>query len=110
MNNPIRKIFRRRAQLPAARHRFHVRRRTVIAPAALAVAIMFTPELAHAYIDPGTVGFLITSILGSIAAVGYLARAYIARIKRWFKRGGKPETKTPGEPSEQPDDAENNGG
>ncbi len=106
MNNPIRKIFRRRAHLPNPRRRSHVRRRAVIAPAALAVAIMLTPELAHAYVDPGIVGFLITTILGSIAAVGYLARAYIARMKRWLKRGGKPETQTPGEPSDQPDDAE----
>ncbi len=90
MNNPIRKIFRRRAHLPAA----------------LAVAIMFTPELAHAYIDPGTTGFLITTILGSIAAGGYLARQYVARMKRWLTRGGKPETQTPDEPSDQPGDAE----
>ena len=39
-------------------------------------------ELLLAYIDPGVAGFVIVSILGFISSVGYLARAYLGRVKR----------------------------
>ena len=39
-------------------------------------------ELLLAYIDPGVAGFVIVSILGFISSVGYLARSYLARVKR----------------------------
>ena len=39
-------------------------------------------EFLLAYIDPGVAGFVIVSILGFISSVGYLARSYLARMKR----------------------------
>ena len=39
-------------------------------------------EFLLAYIDPGAAGFVIVSILGFISSVGYLARSYLARVKR----------------------------
>ena len=45
-------------------------------------------EVLAAYIDPGVGGFIIVSVLGFISAAGYMARAYLARIKRAvFGRG-----------------------
>lgn len=39
-------------------------------------------EFLLAYIDPGAAGFVIVSILGFISSVGYLARAYLGKVKR----------------------------
>ena len=55
------------------------------------------PESAYAYIDPGSAGFLITTVLGFLAAVGYTLRVYFRRLKQWmFGRGKNPEDETPG--------------
>ena len=55
----------------------------------LMIAIWGTilPEVAHAYVDPGSVGFIVTTILGSLAAAGYVAREYLRRFKRRIFRG-----------------------
>ena len=53
---------------------------------AAAVAGVLSPGIAHAYVDPGTAGFLVTTILGFLAAVGYTLRSYLHRMKRWFFR------------------------
>ena len=45
-----------------------------------------SPGIAHAYVDPGTAGFLVTTVLGFLAAVGYTLRSYLHRMKRWFFR------------------------
>ncbi len=42
---------------------------------------VFVPTAAHAYVDPGSAGFIITSVLGALAAVGYIVRAYWRRLK-----------------------------
>ncbi len=52
-----------------------------------AVAVIAAPTVAHAYIDPGSAGFIITSVLGFLAAGGYIARGYLGRLKRWVFRG-----------------------
>ena len=45
-------------------------------------------ELILAYVDPGAAGFVIVTVLGFFAAIGYTARAYIARMKQMlFRRG-----------------------
>ncbi|MBE8158109.1 MAG: hypothetical protein HAW59_01785 [Betaproteobacteria bacterium] len=59
------------------------------AVAAGCVAFFYAAS-AHAYIDPGSGGALITAILGAIGAVGYTFRKYYYKIKQLFnKRGGK---------------------
>ena len=47
-----------------------------------ATAFVFVPTAAHAYIDPGSAGFIITSVLGFLAACGYIVRGYWGRLKR----------------------------
>ena len=48
--------------------------------------------LLLAYVDPGSAGFIITTVLGVLAAGGYLARAYLNRLKQWvFRRNNRGE-------------------
>ena len=48
--------------------------------------------LLLAYVDPGSAGFIITTVLGMLAAGGYLARVYLNRLKRWvFRRNNEGE-------------------
>ena len=54
-----------------------------------AAAFVSAPTVAHAYVDPGSAGFVITSVLGFLAAGGYIAREYLGRVKRWVLRGGR---------------------
>ena len=49
----------------------------------IAAAFVFVPTTAHAYVDPGSAGFVITSVLGFLAAGGYIVRAYWGRLKHW---------------------------
>lgn len=52
-------------------------------------AVLTAPRVAHAYIDPGSAGFIIVSMLSFLAAIGYVVRAYLSRLRerflRWFK-------------------------
>ncbi len=48
--------------------------------------------LLLAYVDPGSAGFIITTVLGVLAAGGYIARVYLDRLKQWvFRRNKKVE-------------------
>ena len=48
--------------------------------------------LLLAYVDPGSAGFIITTVLGVLAAGGYLTRVYLNRLKQWvFRRNKKAE-------------------
>ena len=48
--------------------------------------------LLLAYVDPGSAGFIITTVLGVLAAGGYITRSYLNRLKHWlFRRGRKVE-------------------
>ncbi len=47
-----------------------------------ATVFVFVPTAAHAYVDPGSAGFVITSVLGFLAAGGYIVRMYWGRLKR----------------------------
>ena len=51
-----------------------------------ATAFLFVPTAAHAYVDPGAAGFIITSVLGALAAGGYIVREYWGRLKRRISR------------------------
>ena len=42
--------------------------------------------LLLAYVDPGSAGFIVTTVLGVLAAGGYIARVYLNRLKRWVFR------------------------
>lgn len=57
--------------------------------AAVVVGFVLSPGLAHAYVDPGSVGFVITTVLGAIAAAGYLIRGWMASFGRWVRGFGK---------------------
>lgn len=46
-------------------------------------------EIVAAYIDPGSAGFIITTVLGFIAAVGYTIRLYFHRLKGIFSSGNR---------------------
>ena len=48
------------------------------------VAFLFSATSAQAYVDPGSGSVIITTILGTIAAVGYIFRKYFYKIKRKF--------------------------
>ncbi len=50
------------------------------------------------YIDPGAAGFIIVSVLGFLSAAGYLARAYLIRMKRFVFRQPAPPEGTPDQP------------
>ena len=62
-----------------------VRRDLLIA----AITFIATPTVAHAYVDPGSAGFIITTVLGFLAAGGYIVRGYLGRLKRWVFRGDR---------------------
>ena len=50
--------------------------------------------LLFAYVDPGSAGFIVTTVLGVLAAGGYLARVYLNRLKQWvfrWNKKGEPE-------------------
>ena len=42
--------------------------------------------LLLAYVDPGSAGFIVTTVLGVLAAGGYIARSYLNRLKQWVFR------------------------
>ena len=45
-------------------------------------------DVLLAYVDPGAAGFVIVTVLGFFAAIGYTARAYLSRMKQiLFRRG-----------------------
>ena len=55
-----------------------------------AAVFVSAPTAAHAYVDPGSAGFVITSVLGFLAAGGYIVRGYLSRLKhRVFHRSIK---------------------
>ena len=58
-------------------------------------------EVILAYVDPGAAGFIIVSVLGFFAAIGYTARSYLSRMKRMVFRGGPSAPK--GEAPDPPD-------
>lgn len=49
-------------------------------------------EVLRAYIDPGVAGFVIVAVLGFISSIGYLAREYVRRAKRWLFGTGETTT------------------
>ena len=38
------------------------------------------------YVDPGSAGFIVTTVLGVLAAGGYIARVYLNRLRQWIFR------------------------
>ena len=55
-------------------------------------------EVTLAYVDPGAAGFVIVTVLGFFAAIGYTARAYLSRMKQVLFR-----SKPAAQESEAPD-------
>ena len=51
-------------------------------------------EVILAYIDPGSAGFIVTTVLGFIAAVGYTIRLYFHRLKSIFSPGNRSSNET----------------
>lgn len=54
--------------------------------AAFAIGAILSPGLAHAYIDPGSTGFVITTVLGAIASAGYLMRGWMSTLRHRIRR------------------------
>ena len=56
-------------------------------------AVMHRPsggvDVLLAYVDPGAAGFVIVTVLGFISAIGYTARAYLGRLRRFVPGGGQ---------------------
>tara|TARA_B100001564_G_scaffold337613_1_gene328721 strand:- start:404 stop:607 length:204 start_codon:yes stop_codon:yes gene_type:complete len=48
------------------------------------IVIAIYPIDAYAYINPSTVGLVITALAGSIAVIGYYFRTIIYKIKSFF--------------------------
>lgn len=50
-------------------------------------------SLIFAYVDPGSAGFIIASVLGFLAAAGYTIRLHFAklktRVRKFFGRGSQ---------------------
>ena len=46
-----------------------------------AAVFVSAPTTVHAYVEPGSAGFIITSVLGVLAAGGYIVREYWSRLK-----------------------------
>ena len=60
------------------------------------LALLAFAQPAHAYMDPGSMSVIVTAILGAIAAVGYTARVYWARLKDFLARlFGRPRPEEP---------------
>ena len=55
---------------------------------ASALSTLFCAE-AHAYVDPGSGGAIITAVLGAIGAIGYTFRKYYYKVKKWFSQKGR---------------------
>ena len=43
-------------------------------------------DLLLAYVDPGSAGFIIVSVLGFLSAVGYTLRNAFGRLAAWLRR------------------------
>lgn len=50
---------------------------------------------AHAYLDPGTGSIILQAIVGGAAAVLFVGRGYVQRVKAWLRLGRKPENSEP---------------
>ena len=64
----------------------------------VAASLTAPVKLVLAYVDPGAAGFVIVTVLGFFAAIGYTARAYLSRAKQMVFRG-----KSAAQESEAPD-------
>ena len=65
------------------------------------------PELLLAYVDPGSAGFIIVSVLGFLSAVGYTLRNAFGRLTARLRRprAGGSRPAAPEAPAGRPDDA-----
>ena len=61
-----------------------IHKRPIIA--VLLIAAVLQPEVAHAYVDPGSGSVIVTAILGFFAAIGYTCRKQFYRLRRFFAR------------------------
>lgn len=73
----------------------------------LAAILVVTPLPAHAYIDPGTAGMILQLLVGGIAGAVVIFRHRLHRVKTFFTRGGKQDTKPT--PPDGTDDADKPG-
>jgi hypothetical protein len=56
--------------------------RLLLMSQACLISNLFFPSIAFAYVDPGSGSVIVTTILGLIAAIGYIFRKYFYKIKR----------------------------
>ena len=73
----------------------------VVGPMAGAAASAGRVDVLMAYVDPGAAGFVIVTVLGFFAAIGYTARAYLSRMKQMlFRRGSAAQDGETPDPSD----------
>ncbi len=48
-----------------------------------------SPTIILAYVDPGAAGFIVVSVLGFFAAIGYTIRSHFARLKALVFRSAR---------------------
>tara|TARA_B110000881_G_C18386692_1_gene418907 strand:+ start:66 stop:260 length:195 start_codon:yes stop_codon:yes gene_type:complete len=53
---------------------------------AMIIMIAVYPVEAHAYINPSTVSLVFAAVAGSVAVLGYYARAIIYKIQSFFSK------------------------
>ena len=56
------------------------------------IVMIFFPANAYAYVDPGSGGVIVTTVLGFIASIAYTFRKYFYKLRRALF-GGKKEEK-----------------
>ena len=74
------------------------------AAVALVVGLALVPVSAHAYIDPGSAGFVVTTVLGAAAAAGYLIRGWLGAAASWLRglgRRGASDDQSADQPTEE---------
>ena len=64
-----------------------------------ASSVTASVDVILGYVDPGAAGFVIVTVLGFLAAIGYTARAYLNRMKQLVFRSAR-EGKAPDSPDE----------
>jgi len=52
----------------------------------LIIFIIINPQIAYAYIDPGTISLIVSAIVAVLASIGYYSRIIINKIKSFFSK------------------------
>ncbi len=65
-----------------------------------ALSLALIPNVAYAYIDPGSASLFITLVIGILAGAAMAIRAYWSRLKSFFGGGGTKDQVAKDDPKE----------